>query len=578
MSKIYYVSTNTFGITRNIGLKILCMIQSERLSDRLCYLDLSPIWDVYLPENQSVRLLDSLSLLGAKIYLRKLLDRLMLRVQLVRAKIYYSSLSRGAVEKALNRWRERTKNQSYDELLSVDMYGVPIIKLLSHDVALFLKVHDAYSADEALKEKIRGMAVAFLALNELLMNDDCFSQGNRFLAFEGYSLNSLIKLISRDAGGELVFFTAASHKNVSLDLVEFSSDTLPSRRRKKCQYWEGHRDQISLTSRLLNESFLDIETRLLKGGSHIYSPLLSNEHLVRSPHAELNIARNLPIVTVFTSSLDEFMATQKLQEVFSQSLPDEPQVFSDQVEMLRFLVAVANQKRNFCLVIRHHPRLGATKNGGQSQYYEKLCSPFAGVHSDYVRVVMPESLISSYWLIAWSSCIVNAWSNIGLEGLRLGVPTINVFSEHKSVCYWPQSIFPQNLSPESISEFIQSTIGSESITSSDKKRMVMAHSFYCFMNFSSYIRLKPLDQLSNGPVSNASLLLQAICDTNGWEYENFDGLSKLKWTEYREQSTASEIASGLMSLFTRKFPSIAVDTSICPLLLRLAKYQQVSSA
>ena len=121
------------------------------------------------------------------------------------------------------------------------------------------------------------------------------------------------QVVNEEEGGGFIYFTAASHKNISSNLIEFTTDTLPTRRRKKSMFWESEYRHTYLTKELLTESLLDIETRLLIGGSHIYSRSLKYEHFLTGPHDELSVRKDLPIVCVFTSSLDEFIATQALQ-------------------------------------------------------------------------------------------------------------------------------------------------------------------------------------------------------------------------------------------------------------------------
>jgi hypothetical protein len=555
MTRVAYIATTNFESINRIGLKMLTRY-AKKSASRPVYVDLSGLWDFYFPADLAVaNVQPSVVKKGAR-FTRIFLRICLLRIRLIAARIEYMPLKKAEIIGEVKRLQQRFAHCNCEEVLDQDLLGFPLSSILFHDASLFLKIHDLHSLDALRQAELRRMALLLLTAYQVLARSSLLQRSYRLFAFEGYSLNMLLKLMMRQLGGELIFFSFPSHKNVSFDRIEFTADTLPSRRRRKCQYWESNLEGIHLTAGLLTESILDIETRLFKGGSHVYSPSLGANFFRHNPLLARSAHLDLPIVTVFTSSLDEFMATQHMQALFSQDLPDSAQIFTSQIEMLTALAQLATQWQSFQLVIRHHPRLGQAKDNRRSQYYEDLCYALDEIDSPFVHVIMPEDNLSSYWLVAWSSCVLNSWSNIGLESLRLGVPVLNLFSEYRSVCYWPTTLFPSLASFDDVKLFIAASFDRAEFARRQKHLLLLAHSFYTFMNVSTYA---DLDQD----------FLPGITETRDWEIQSFARASGTNVAGQTIIKSAGIVADRLINFLSARINAPGDRGFASPLLQRL---------
>ena len=419
--------------------------------------------------------------------------------------------------------------------------GLKVYDLLHHDISLFLKLHrideEAFSRnrDELYLYSLQLLAVenSFLGFSKTCCLEDAalFSQ-------EGYSINQLIKSLV-PSSCSFIFYTHPSHRNFTVDYADFSFTTLPTRRRLKCEYWDKYLFNKMPPEPMLWHSIQDLKTRLFTGGSHVYSPSLEEKSL------QCDGLTGLPLVTLFTSSLDEFEATRSLQAIFDQYLPDEPQIFSSQASAITFLAWLANASKSFRLIIRHHPRLGAVKSEPASQYIYDLLN--AADNSEYVQIVRPEDRMSSYSLILRSNLVLNCWSNIGLESLRLGKRCINLFSNHHSVCYWPQTLFPRIKSIRELETLILDSLSLEySDRSEDISRSLLAHSFYLYFSLITCKYIGPGDDplspecwpmASSAKVENAQLSSRNQLEILAGE--------KCIWKELNEESiTAYQLRLG----------------------------------
>jgi hypothetical protein len=195
---------------------------------------------------------------------------------------------------------------------------------------------------------------------------------------------------------------------------------------------------------------------------------------------------------------------------------------------------MANKLKSFQLVIRHHPRLGAVKEDTESSYIKELLA--ACNNSMYVKVVLPEEKISSYELILKSDLVLNCWSNVGLESLRLGKPCINLFSNHHSVCYWPQSLFPRLKSISELEDILSSVIGKQGrLAGSDLRKSLLAHSYYVYFNLLSAI---PLARISDSAEQSCEVSSVNDYTASGY-YEELERFSvrKTNWHKLDDANT-----------------------------------------
>jgi hypothetical protein len=150
------------------------------------------------------------------------------------------------------------------------------------------------------------------------------------------------------------------------------------------------------------------------------------------------------ICSAFTSSLDETIG-QKLtcaHENLDLSHLQES-IFVDQDEWLRCLISFFRDlEASACLIIRIHPRLARDKRGllespALDRHITEIINAIGECKS--IKLVYPDSDISSYKLGIESDLILNGWSTIGLEFAMMGKLVCNAFYKcaHGGAAFYP---------------------------------------------------------------------------------------------------------------------------------------------
>ena len=163
------------------------------------------------------------------------------------------------------------------------------------------------------------------------------------------------------------------------------------------------------------------------GGTSTYSP-----NWVRRETAlqeELGLTRDKKTVVAYSSSLDEYVAVDRIMRALGKPYGQAPRPFADQHGWLRALVEWAETRDDLQLIVRLHPRLAAgSRHDAPATEYNLFRREFAR-HPANVAIVWPEDRVSSYNLAEIADACTVAWSTIGLEVARFGVPTVAAFSD-----------------------------------------------------------------------------------------------------------------------------------------------------
>jgi hypothetical protein len=159
------------------------------------------------------------------------------------------------------------------------------------------------------------------------------------------------------------------------------------------------------------------------GGASTYSP-----NWIRRDTAlqeELGLARDKKTVVAYSSSLDEFVAVDRIMRALGKPYGRAPRPFADQHRWLRGLIDWVGTRDDLQLIVRLHPRLAAgRRHDAPASEYHLFRREFAHSPANVV-IVWPEDDVSSYNLAE----IADAWSTIGLEVARFGVPTVAAFPD-----------------------------------------------------------------------------------------------------------------------------------------------------
>ena len=163
------------------------------------------------------------------------------------------------------------------------------------------------------------------------------------------------------------------------------------------------------------------------GGASTYSP-----NWVRRETAlqeELGLSRGKKTLVAYSSSLDEYVAVDRIMRALGKPYGEAPRPFADQHGWLRALIDWAGTRDDLQLVVRLHPRLAAgRRHDAPSSEYHLFRREFTRSPANVV-IAWPEDRVSSYNLAEIADASTVAWSTIGLEVARFGVPTVAAFSD-----------------------------------------------------------------------------------------------------------------------------------------------------
>jgi hypothetical protein len=172
------------------------------------------------------------------------------------------------------------------------------------------------------------------------------------------------------------------------------------------------------------------------GGASTYSPNWSpNSDNVLT---QLNLPPGGKLLVAYSNSTDELLCNSEMLRVLDIPYAQTRNPFSSQVDWLRALVAWVGEQADLRLVIRLHPRMAAGHRHPQaSSEVAEIRHALSALPSN-VAVIWPESKISSYNIAELADAVLTAWSSIGLELARLGLPVVSAFQR---VGPWPAGNF-----------------------------------------------------------------------------------------------------------------------------------------
>jgi hypothetical protein len=171
------------------------------------------------------------------------------------------------------------------------------------------------------------------------------------------------------------------------------------------------------------------------GGASTYSPNWSWDSDVLT---QLNLPPGGKLLVVFSNSTDELLCNREILRVMGIPYAQTRNPFSTQVEWLKTLITWVEARPNLRLVIRLHPRMAKSHRHSQASSELTQMRRELSTLPPNVVVVWPESKISSYNIAEHADVVLTAWSSIGLELARLGLPLVSAFQR---VGPWPAGNF-----------------------------------------------------------------------------------------------------------------------------------------
>lgn len=162
-----------------------------------------------------------------------------------------------------------------------------------------------------------------------------------------------------------------------------------------------------------------------QGGASVFSPQYNAGQV--DLHAALNLRTDCKTIVAYTSSLDEWVCLTRFSEVLGFPLDGLNTPFSTQDEWLDAVIQWCEANNDVQLIVRLHPRMGHNfRFAGASDQVARLRKRLENLPRN-VRVVWPESSLSSYDLAELADVVLVSWSSIGVELAKFGVPVLGAF-------------------------------------------------------------------------------------------------------------------------------------------------------
>jgi hypothetical protein len=145
-------------------------------------------------------------------------------------------------------------------------------------------------------------------------------------------------------------------------------------------------------------------------------------------YAELGLSALRKTIVAYTSSADEVLASRVILRAMGRPYEDGATPFPDHRSWMSELMRWVGARPDLQLIIRLHPRIAAgNRSNSISVEYWQLKEDFVAPPAN-VAIVWPEDKLSSYNLAEIADTAVVAWSTMGLELARFGVPVVAAFS------------------------------------------------------------------------------------------------------------------------------------------------------
>jgi len=174
---------------------------------------------------------------------------------------------------------------------------------------------------------------------------------------------------------------------------------------------------------LFTKNFLNVN--VFGSSPFKYSPEVS-ENTALTAHSALDIDPNKPIYAYFTSSPDEELVSDIMNEGLYANNTITRKPYSDELEAIRAL-AIETNSQGAHLIVRFHPRLDIESRVPlQSDNYlpflegvKKIKKTFSNVH-----IIYANQQISSYWLAGWADQTFSLRSSMGNVLPIMGLPVV----------------------------------------------------------------------------------------------------------------------------------------------------------
>src|SRR3989344_105497 len=314
--------------------------------------------------------------------------------------------------------------------------GFEVGKIAQYDFSLATKF--IYSKD--LSPEHRDLYAAYVkntALTVALVDQICQKyQPALFLTFNDYAQCQAVRYGAERYGANRLGVTFPTHLGFDASRPSLFKSTYEYWLYNHCQKW-GEVKDLAIPPTKVEACFDDSIFRMYTANSsHIFSAQKQIDP--SSIFEKLKLDPKKRTVVVYTSSKDERVGIDIAMEVWGEE-HKVVDVFESQIEWLETLRKYAEARDDIQIIVRIHPREGKRKFGYDSGHLTQLRSIFTK-DTEKFMVVWPEDPISSYDLLELAHVVLVAWSLMGVEASRLGIP---VLSYNTSISYSSDDDFMQ---------------------------------------------------------------------------------------------------------------------------------------
>lgn len=305
-------------------------------------------------------------------------------------------------------------------LLDIQYRGFPVGNISQYDFILETKF--PYSEElQAEHKQLFAVYVKNTALTIALTDLICETYDpSLIITFNEYAQCQAVRYSAERHGVRRMALTYPVHFNVDASRFSLWEKTCEVWRYHHCQRWFEGKD-IPIASEHVLECWRDSLFRMFGRGSHIFSSQKKVDP--GEIWKKLKLKEGRKTIVVYTSSQDERVSVDTAMKVWNEDTPPQD-AFSSQIEWLSMLLEYSKQRDDVQIVVRLHPREGAAKFGFDSKHLGELKQVFK-TNTDNFIIIWPNDPVSSYDVMELADVCLVAWSLMGQEAARLGVPVLS---------------------------------------------------------------------------------------------------------------------------------------------------------
>lgn len=324
------------------------------------------------------------------------------------------------VDKQLIRKIDTTVNDAKTNIEDLVYDGFPVGEIAQYDFVLETKFPYSSNLSDYNKALYR-LYVKNTILSIIITNRICEKyHPSLFMTFNEYAQCQGVKYSAKRHGVRFMALTYPVHLNIDASRFSVWDSTYQSWRYQHCRNWIKVKN-LPILKKDVNECWTDSLFRMYGHGSHIFSSSKNKD--IKNVFEQLKLDRKRKTIVVYTSSQDERITSELTMKIWGEKNPI-IDAFSSQVEWLSFLRKYAETRKDIQLVVRIHPREGSRQFGFDSKHLNMLKREFKRKTKNF-QIVWPDNPISSYDLLELSDICLVAWSFMGMEAARIGIPVLS---------------------------------------------------------------------------------------------------------------------------------------------------------